>query len=111
MHGDVGDDEAFMVQRQVTVDRLWEDAVAVIDEEDQKASDDGKNNELNARPNLHYLSAIWELVGAVTYDAAGHGGGTSGRAAAMILREEKEFARVVCLCSHDICASTQQQAQ
>ena len=33
MYGDVGDDEALVVQGEVAVDRLREDAVSVVDEE------------------------------------------------------------------------------
>jgi hypothetical protein len=33
LYGDVGDDEALVVQGEVAVDRLREDAVSVVDEE------------------------------------------------------------------------------
>lgn len=33
MYGDVGDDEALVVQGEVAVDRLRENAVSIVDEE------------------------------------------------------------------------------
>jgi hypothetical protein len=36
LHGNVGDDEAIVVERQVAVDGLGEDSVAVVEEEDCK---------------------------------------------------------------------------
>jgi hypothetical protein len=41
-----------VVKRQVAVDGLGEDAVAVVEEEDGEGEDKGKGDELDARPDL-----------------------------------------------------------
>lgn len=41
-----------MVERQVAVDGLGEDSVAVVEEEDCNGKEDGEGNELDARADL-----------------------------------------------------------
>lgn len=76
LHGDVGDYEALVMERQVVVDSLGEDAVAAIEEEDKQRGNSDEGDELNARPDLHVSGAgAGTLVGGSTYYAARHAGG------------------------------------
>jgi hypothetical protein len=56
LDGDVGDDEAFIVEWQVAVDRLRQHTVAVVEEEYDEEDEKGKHTELNARPHLRQKS-------------------------------------------------------
>jgi hypothetical protein len=77
LHGDIGDNEAVVVQWHVTVDRLREDAVAIIEEEYGDGDDDGKGDELYARPYLWWLvltrttPSLYSLCGASWWRVSG----------------------------------------
>lgn len=52
LDGDVGDNETLVVQRQVRVDRLREDAVLVVEEEDGAEEEESDAGELDAGADL-----------------------------------------------------------
>jgi hypothetical protein len=51
-HGDVGDDETLVMEREVAVDRLGQHAVAVVDEEDEEQDDGDEDAKLAAGADL-----------------------------------------------------------
>ena len=77
LHGEVGNNEAFVVERQMAVDGLGQDAVAVVEEEHQEEDDAYEDTELEARPHLHLHSQRSGLdrEHGDTHDATGHGCG------------------------------------
>jgi hypothetical protein len=56
LDGDVGDDEALVVQGQMAVEGLGQDAVAVVEEEDDEQDGGSEDAELDARADLRGVS-------------------------------------------------------
>lgn len=52
LNGDIGDDETFVVEGEVAVDGLGEDAVAVIEEEYKEEDNESQQPKLDARTDL-----------------------------------------------------------
>lgn len=90
LDGDIGDGQTLVVQREMAVDGLGEDAVAVVEEEYKEQDDGCEEAELDARANLRRSAAC---------SMGGRGERTSRR---VMISSEIVAARELDLaCSHD----------
>lgn len=57
LYGDIGDDQTLVVEREVVVNSLRQDAISTVEEQYEEKDGEGEQAELDRRPNLLFLLA------------------------------------------------------